>query len=58
MSVTKRPVEWREDFHLMGSRGQPVVPLLCDLSFDDDVRVECAQGIHFFITRKEAEDYP
>jgi hypothetical protein len=25
--------------------------------FDDDVRVECASGIHFFITRTEAENY-
>ena len=26
-------------------------------SYDDDIRVECAHGIHFFITRKEAENY-
>lgn len=26
-------------------------------SFDPDIRVECTHGIHFFITRKEAEDY-
>ena len=26
-------------------------------SYDDDIRVECTHGIHFFITRKEAEDY-
>ncbi len=25
--------------------------------YDDDIRVECTSGIHFFITRKEAEDY-
>ena len=25
--------------------------------FDDDVRVECASGIHFFTTRTEAENY-
>jgi hypothetical protein len=25
--------------------------------FDDDIRIECAQGIHFFITRKEAEEF-
>ena len=24
---------------------------------DSDVRVECTSGIHFFITRLEAEDY-
>ena len=26
-------------------------------SYDDDIRVECTHGIHFFITKKEAEDY-
>jgi hypothetical protein len=26
-------------------------------SFDDDRRVECSHGIHFFITRTEAENY-
>jgi hypothetical protein len=26
-------------------------------SFDDDKRAECSNGIHFFITRQEAEDY-
>ena len=26
-------------------------------TFDDDIRVECTHGIHFFVTRKEAEEY-
>ena len=26
-------------------------------SFDDDIRIECSHGIHFFVTRKEAEEY-
>lgn len=26
-------------------------------SFDDDIRKECSNGISFFITRKEAEEY-
>ena len=26
-------------------------------NFDDDIRKECTSGIHFFLTRKEAEDY-
>ena len=26
-------------------------------SFDDDIRLECANGIHFFMTRREAEEY-
>jgi hypothetical protein len=25
--------------------------------YDDDIRVECSHGIHFFLTRKEAEEY-
>jgi hypothetical protein len=25
--------------------------------FDDDLRVECSSGIHFFITFEEARDY-
>jgi len=25
--------------------------------YDPDIRVECTHGIHFFITRKEAEEY-
>jgi hypothetical protein len=26
-------------------------------SFDDDVKVECSHGLHFFMTRIEAERY-
>ena len=26
-------------------------------AFDDDPRIECSHGIHFFLTKKEAEDY-
>ena len=26
-------------------------------AFDDDIRVDCTSGIHFFITRKEAEEW-
>jgi hypothetical protein len=25
--------------------------------FDDDIRIECSHGIHFFLTRKEAEEW-
>ena len=25
--------------------------------YDDDIRIECTHGIHFFLTREEAEDY-
>jgi len=26
-------------------------------SYDDDIRVECTHGLHFFLTRKEAESW-
>ena len=26
-------------------------------SFDDDIRIECTNGIHFFLTKEEAEQY-
>ena len=26
-------------------------------SYDPDIRIECSNGIHFFMTRKEAENY-
>ena len=26
-------------------------------AYDDDIRVQCTSGIHFFMTRKEAEEY-
>ena len=26
-------------------------------SYDDDPRIECSHGIHFFLTRKEAEEW-
>jgi len=25
--------------------------------YDDDIRIECTHGIHFFLTREEAEEY-
>jgi len=25
--------------------------------YDDDIRIDCTHGIHFFLTRKEAEEY-
>jgi len=33
--------------------GKKVVPN----KYDDDIRVECSSGIHFFLTREEAEKY-
>ena len=27
-------------------------------SFNDDIRLDCTNGIHFFMTRKEAEEWP
>ena len=26
-------------------------------AYDDDIRVECTHGIHFFLTREEAEEW-
>lgn len=26
-------------------------------SFNDDIRIECSNGIHFFITLREAQEY-
>jgi len=26
-------------------------------SFNDDIRLECSNGIHFFITKNEAREY-
>jgi hypothetical protein len=37
-------------FYKVGERIEPD-------SFDDDIRVECAHGIHFFVTRQEAEEF-
>jgi hypothetical protein len=30
---------------------------ICEPEYDPDIRVECAPGIHFFMTRQEAEGY-
>jgi hypothetical protein len=26
-------------------------------AYDDDVRIECTKGIHFFLTKEEAEEW-
>jgi hypothetical protein len=31
--------------------------LVYALGYDDDIRVECNGGIHFFMTRREAEEW-
>ena len=31
--------------------------LIREEKFDDDIRIECTSGIHFYITRKEAEEH-
>ncbi|HET8686573.1 MAG TPA: DUF5758 domain-containing protein, partial [Methanosarcina sp.] len=38
---------------LLYTQGQEVIPD----KFDPDIRVECSHGIHFFLTRIEAENY-
>jgi uncharacterized protein YjbI with pentapeptide repeats len=30
---------------------------ICEPEYNSDIRVECTRGIHFFVTRKEAEGY-
>jgi len=35
------------------TQGQTVYPD----KYDDDIRIECTHGIHFFLTREEAEEY-
>ena len=41
------------DQHTIYQVGQIVKPD----SYDDDIRIECTNGIHFFLTREEAEEY-
>ena len=43
----------RHDPDFIYAEGKTVKPA----SYDPDPRVECSHGIHFFITRKEAEEY-
>lgn len=47
------PVASTHDGRTMYSIGEAVRPD----SFDPDIRVECTNGIHFFISRREAEEY-
>jgi len=52
----KKKVEEGVDKHtgqLIYKVGETVTPN----KFDDSIYVECSSGIHFFITREEAEDY-
>lgn len=48
--VTSAPCTYDD---LVYSVGQTVYPD----SYDPDIRVECTHGIHFFISRKEAQEY-
>ena len=42
---------WNISYHFTYEVGKIAVPD----KYDDDIRVECSSGIHFFITREEAE---
>ena len=42
----------RHDYSFVYRLGEYV-----EAALDADIRVECTSGIHFFITRKEAEEY-
>ena len=43
----------KHDFNFVYKVGEVVKPD----SYDPDIRVECSNGIHFFMTRKEAEEW-
>jgi hypothetical protein len=42
--------------HYAGLKYETGVTLKVE-NFNDDIRVGCAEGIHFFMTRKEAENW-
>jgi hypothetical protein len=46
----KSPTKGELDYSAVGS-------VVTADKFDDDIRVECTHGIHFFMTRVEAEEY-
>ena len=50
---TTKPIGGHRDSKFMYQAGKTV---RAD-KWDDDIRVECTHGIHFFLTRKEAEEY-
>jgi hypothetical protein len=45
--------ESKFDNSFVYKQGKMVIPD----KWDDDPRIECGPGIHFFLTRKEAEEY-
>ena len=44
---------WNKDYDFTYEIGKRVIPD----KYDDDIRVECTSGIHFFQTRQEAEEF-
>jgi hypothetical protein len=44
---------WNKDYTLEYEVGKRVIPDF----YDDDIRIECTHGIHFFQTRQEAEEF-
>jgi hypothetical protein len=48
---TARSVHDRNFIYTLGRVVRPTEP------YNDDPRIECAPGIHFFLTRREAEEY-
>jgi len=44
---------WDTSYKFVYKVGKMAIPD----SYDDDIRVECSNGIHFFITKKEAEEW-
>ncbi len=44
---------WNENYDFVYEVGKTVIPD----EYDDDIRIECSSGIHFFITEKEAREF-
>jgi hypothetical protein len=44
---------WNDSYNLVYTVGEIALPD----KYDDDIRVECSSGIHFFITEKEAREF-
>jgi len=43
----------KHDENFVYKKGEIIKPE----NYDDDIRIECSHGIHFFVTRKEAEEW-
>ena len=59
LEITKDEIEiqecmcWNTSYDFIYSKGKIIYPD----SYNDDIRIECTNGIHFFITKKEAKEW-